>query len=227
MSQRLEEIAGLNSIVVDADVAHHTTVILLHGYAMTAADLAPFGSSLDIRARFVFPDGPRAAEPAGRAWWVPNLEMRRAAQKFGPRDLVNEQPVGISAARVQLGQFIAATHERFPQQRLVLGGFSQGGMLACDWLLHDGATVDALMLLSSSRINLANWMPRLERLRGLPVFISHGRADNDLAFSAGEGLRDMLLSAQANVSWVPFEGGHQIPLPVWRSARKFLRSVVS
>ena len=227
MSQCLKQIAGLNSILVNAQLPHRATVILLHGYAMTAADLAPFGSSLDIRARFVFPDGPRAAETAGRAWWLPDLEKRRAALQSGPRDLLDEQPEGILAARAQLGQFIAATRERFPGQSLVLGGFSQGGMLACDCLLHECVTVDALMLLSSSRINFTDWKPRLARLRGLPVFVSHGRSDPDLAFTAGEGLRDMLLSAQAHVTWVPFEGGHQIPLPVWRAARKFLHSVIS
>ena len=68
----------------------------------------------------------------------------------------------------------------------------------------------------------AEWQPLVERLRGLPVLVSHGRADPDLAFSAGEALRDLLAGGGADVTWVPFEQGHEIPLVVWRGLRKFL-----
>jgi phospholipase/carboxylesterase len=98
-------------------------------------------------------------------------------------------------------------------------------MLACDLLLRDQPPVAALALLSSSRIAADEWEPLGGRLRGLPVLVSHGRSDADLAFSAGEALRDFLVRGGAQVTWVPFEQGHEIPLPVWRSLRKFLLSL--
>jgi phospholipase/carboxylesterase len=63
-------------------------------------------------------------------------------------------------------------------------------------------------------------------LRDFPVFISHGNTDSDLAFSAGERLRDFVLESSARLTWVPFEGGHEIPLVVWRGLRKFLASLL-
>ncbi|MEO6688976.1 MAG: hypothetical protein ABIS07_13165, partial [Dokdonella sp.] len=108
-------------------------------------------------------------------------------------------------------------------RRLVLVGFSQGGMLAMDYTLHDGCP-DALVLLSSSRIAFSDWEPRLRRLAGLPVLVAHGHADAELAFAAGENLRDAAIAGGAVVSWVPFDGGHEIPLVVWRSLRQFLRT---
>jgi phospholipase/carboxylesterase len=63
------------------------------------------------------------------------------------------------------------------------------------------------------------------RLRGLPVLVSHGRADADLAFAAGERLRDLLAGGGADVTWVPFEQGHEIPLEVWRALRKFMTTL--
>jgi phospholipase/carboxylesterase len=54
------------------------------------------------------------------------------------------------------------------------------------------------------------------------VLISHGRADSDLAFAAGESLRDCLTTAGAATTWVPFDQGHEVPLVVWRRLRKFL-----
>ena len=54
---------------------------------------------------------------------------------------------------------------------------------------------------------------------------SPGVSDAELAFPAGEGLRDAALAGGARVTWVPFEGGHEIPLVVWRALRQFLRTM--
>jgi phospholipase/carboxylesterase len=54
------------------------------------------------------------------------------------------------------------------------------------------------------------------------VLVSHGELDDDLAFSAGERLRDFVAAAGAVVTWVPFAQGHEIPLVVWRRVRKLL-----
>ena len=96
-------------------------------------------------------------------------------------------------------------------------------MLACDWVLHATNRIDGLILLSASRLDFYNWLPLQERLRRLPVFVSHGREDTDLAFSAGEQLMAFLVSAGASVTWTPFDGGHEIPFLVWRELRRFLR----
>ena len=98
-------------------------------------------------------------------------------------------------------------------------------MLACDALLRDHAPINALGLLSSSRITAAEWEPRLAPLRGLPVLVSHGRDDEELSFAAGEGLRDLCARGGATVTWVPFDGGHEIPLVVWRAIRRLLRAL--
>jgi phospholipase/carboxylesterase len=62
-------------------------------------------------------------------------------------------------------------------------------------------------------------------LAGLPVLVSHGQADTDLAFDAGRALHDWLHEAGCRTRWLPFEGGHEIPLPVWREFRRFLRAL--
>lgn len=190
-------------------------VVMLHGRNMQAADLAPFGASLGIDAHFVFPDAPLAAEP-GRTWWPVASEAR--LREHGARDLHAMHPAGRGEARAMLG---ALCDEAASGKRLALVGFSQGGMLAMDYVLH-GGRVDALALLSSTRIAFDEWQPLLPRLAGLPVLVAHGRDDGELSFAAGEALRDAALAGGARVTWLPFEGGHGIPLPVWRALRRFL-----
>ena len=96
-------------------------------------------------------------------------------------------------------------------------------MLAMDYVLHDGTRPEALALLSSTRIAIADWQPRAGQLADLPVLVAHGHADRELAFGAGELLRDFAAGGGARVTWLPFEGAHEIPLVVWRALRSLIR----
>jgi phospholipase/carboxylesterase len=224
--ERILDIAGLRTTAVGNPDAP-LTLVLLHGYDMRPADLAPFAHSIGIPAYFLLPQGPVTSTNRGHAWWEVDLEARESALSVGPRDLANDHPHGLAAARQQFGQFLAAVTAEVKAGRtanptIIIGGFSQGGMLALDWVLRGNQRVDGLALLSTSRVALSEWQPQRERLRNLPVFLSHGATDRDLAFAAGERLRDFLLESAAQLTWTPFEGGHEIPLVVWRGLRKFL-----
>jgi len=52
--------------------------------------------------------------------------------------------------------------------------------------------------------------------------MSHGQSDPLLPFRIAEDLRDQLRAASADLTWVPFAGGHEIPWPVLERLRTFL-----
>ena len=225
MQEETSLIAGLQTTAVGSPTKGHTVIVLLHGYDMKPADLTPFAHSMEVPALFLMPRG-RLSSPSGNyAWWEIDIQARSRALANGPRDLAQEKPPGLAAARVQLNSFLDAVRSQYQPKRLVLGGFSQGGMLACDWVLHTTSLIDGLILLSASRLDFDNWLLLQDRLRQVPVFVSHGQKDADLAFSAGEQLMAFLVSAGASVAWMPFDGGHEIPFLVWRELRKFLRGI--
>lgn len=223
-------IAGLSTHVEGAEHGPGTPwIVLLHGYAMRAHELCPFARSLGVKARFLFPEGPIVLPPGTegraedtRAYWSVDEERRAMALARGPRDLSDEHPAGLPAAREGLGRFLIEAAGTFGPGPLVLGGFSQGAMLSLDYTLHAATRPAALLQLSGAPLGLDLWRPLFPRVRGLPVFASHGSADPDLAFAAAERLKHELAAAGAEVSWVPFEGRHEIPLVVWRALRKFL-----
>lgn len=192
---------------------------------MTAADLAPFADAMAGEARWLFPDAPLVAEARGRTWWPIDSEARIRALEAGPLELSAMDPPGRAQARAELTSLIAA----LPPAPFLLAGFSQGGMLAMDYVLHareTGARMPAaLALMSSTRIALADWQPRAAALAGLPVLVTHGHGDRELAFRAGEGLRDFATAAGAQVTWLPFDGGHDLPFIVWRALRRLIRSL--
>lgn len=220
------ELAGLRAISVGDPDAAPRVVVLLHGFQMGPADLAPFAQSIGLPDWFLFPEAPQPAETRGRAWWYINAAARDAAIARGPRDFAPQHPPDLPAARALLDALLDEVLVRAAGRPVVIGGFSQGGMLTCDAMLRAPRPVAGLALLSASRIALDEW-PADAGLAGLPVLLSHGRGDDDLAFAAGEALRDHLVALGGHVTWMPFDGGHEIPLVVWRALRKWLAAIVA
>jgi len=223
------EIGGLTTRIVGPEDAS-LTVVLLHGFGAPGDDLVPLADVIQAQARFVFPEAP--IELGGlygdsRAWWLLDLaRLEEELRRGTPRDRRDEVPPGLRAAREQVTRFLDQLAARFtvPRERLVLGGFSQGAMLALDVALHRDELPAALILMSGTLVAEAAWQPRMPRTSGLPVLMSHGRADMLLPFASAELLRDRLREAGAQVEWHEFVGGHEIPSIVLAAAGAFLRA---
>ncbi len=234
-------IAGLSVRVVDAAAGQASgpapppVVVLLHGFSMTADDLAPFGASLGVPALFLFPEGPIDLAPhglRGRAWWMIDVDRRDAAIARGDdRDLGDENPAGLPAANQRLATLLGEVRARWPGRALFLGGFSQGAILSLDLVLRNRPALPALsslaglILLSSGRVTAAAWAALMQgdNARGLPMFQSHGRLDRELSFAAAAALAADLAAAGARHTFVAFDGAHELPLPVLRALKRFLR----
>jgi phospholipase/carboxylesterase len=206
-----------------------TVVILLHGFAMVPADLAPFAAISGSQATFLFPRGQLAVaagtlgrDVATATWWAVDAQARAAAMAVGPRDLSNHSPHGVEAARTHLDTLVREVRAQLQPRRLIVGGFSQGAMLSLEWQLHTETPADALILMSGAQIRAQLWRPLLPRLQSLPVYQAHGRSDPDLSFAAAERLCELLRKHGAEVEWNPFDGGHETPLRVWRGLKRFL-----
>ncbi|HLK37261.1 MAG TPA: hypothetical protein VKU41_10955 [Polyangiaceae bacterium] len=203
-------------------------VVLLHGFMGTASDLEPFARSLGVDARFAFPEGLvdlASRGLVGRAWWPTDVDARAAALAKGPRDMSAFVPEGLGEARAYLEDFLDGLPSEDRSRPLVVGGFSQGAMLSCELALVTSRPLAGLVLFSGARIDAGRWQPLYSARRGLRVFMSHGAGDPDLAFSAAETFRADLSSAGWDVTWCPFQGGHEIPLPAWRAFKRWLLSV--
>jgi phospholipase/carboxylesterase len=57
------------------------------------------------------------------------------------------------------------------------------------------------------------------------VFLAHGRHDEVLPFTGAIRLEGEMRRAGLRVMWVPFDGGHEIPVPVVTALNRFLAMV--
>jgi phospholipase/carboxylesterase len=78
------------------------------------------------------------------------------------------------------------------------------------------------MMFSGTVICASEWEPRFSMRRGLGVFQSHGREDPLLPYAAAERLRALWEQGGAQVSFVTFTGGHEIPGDVIAAAARYI-----
>jgi phospholipase/carboxylesterase len=209
-------------------------LILLHGYAASPQEWLPFSHTILIHPdrRFVFPQGPEETVPPDgpvgkRAWWRLELGSYRDSAGTALPDMRGAHPAGLAKAAEKIRLLIGDLHHRepFADDRVMLGGFSQGGMVAAEVAFRTGQPLEALILLSPTFVDEQRWIEGMPRRKGLPVFISHGRRDDVLPFEASERLQKAMRDAGLKVTWVPFDGIHETPAYVVTELNKFLAAV--
>ncbi|MGB0911809.1 MAG: alpha/beta hydrolase, partial [Nitrospirales bacterium] len=209
-------------------------VVLLHGFGASGTDLVPLWRVLDVpdETRFVFPAAPLMLDAGfgdSRAWWM--LDMERLAQERAQgnwTELVKEVPNGLSDARQKVVALLDIVKKEFQvdSEQLLLGGFSQGAMLACDTVLRSEQSLAGLVMLSGSLIAQHEWSSLIPNRKGLPVFQSHGTDDPILSPLVAQQLRDMLVAEGVPVEWHEFRGGHEIPMNILERLGGFIREVL-
>lgn len=174
--------------------------------------------------RFVFPQGPdtipRSGPADGRAWWPLDLASHIPPGKSIP-DLSASRPLGLQAA-ASLVEDVLRDRRTVPRGPLVLGGFSQGAMVASQVAFRSKAPLSALILLSGTLVDEPSWENHFRERQNLPVFLAHGRADTVLPFEVADRFRQKLETAGITVTWVPFDGGHEIPAAVVVALNEFI-----
>ena len=202
------------------------TVVLLHGYCSSETDWVPLVKSIQLPpgTRFIFPRGLESARrtdgaAAGRAWWHLDLasHMRDGIQGA---DLSAEKPAGIEHAAQAVRALLARQGNR-KEQPFILGGFSQGAMVAAQVAFLSDEPLRALVLLSGTVVDETVWRANYTRRRGLHVFVSHGRADPTLSFDTADRMQSEMTAAGILVTWFPFHGGHETPAEVIVALNEF------
>lgn len=234
---RRERLGPLDCLVLDGGNSPTIPVFILHGYGANAEDLAglapAYVQSLGDQAkhfRFVFPNAPQSLEPLGMpggwAWWPINMAGLMEAIEAKRFDQLHDQtPPGLSEASAAVSETMNIVFRQMGLDGLagdpdepsreapyVIGGFSQGAMLAAEMSIVRTAVPPSLLLLYSGTLIRQNkWKPKLERLNRCRVFQSHGTADPILPLSSATKLRDLIASRSIDLDFVSFPGGHTIP----------------
>ena len=183
----------------------HPTVIALHGWGASAHDLIGLSPVLHGGGALVLcPQGPVAFQIAqgvlGFGWW-PITQGREM-------DLV-----AFDRVRQTLRKFLAEVFARYPidRRKVVLLGFSQGGVMAFDLALSEPERFAGLVALSSWLPEaLDRQLPSSDALRNFPALVIHGSQDPMIPVVRAQESRQRLLARGLNVHYREYPMQHEI-----------------
>lgn len=201
----------LDFIQQDTGTDPRFAVIWLHGLGADGHDFEPIVPELGLSGatavRFIFPHAP--VQPvtinggmAMRAWY-----------DIAYMDLSAEvDTIGINQSSDHLRRLIQHTVDSgIPSERIVLAGFSQGGVIA----LHTGLLYRQKL---AGIIALSTYVAVPEAIqrsasganKDIPIFMAHGRFDPVIPCNLGEQSRDFLEKAGYAVQWHEYPMEHSV-----------------
>jgi len=181
-------------------------VIWLHGLGADGHDFEPIvpelGLSPDLNVRFVFPHAPMIPVTINQGF------VMRAWYDIAASDIAERQDEnGIRASQALLVELIEAQiAEGIDSARIVLAGFSQGGVIALQTGLRFNKPLAGIMALST-------YLPLAETLAAeksdenlaIPVFLAHGSADPVIAVDLAYSARGQLEKQGYQPSWHEYD----------------------
>jgi phospholipase/carboxylesterase len=198
----------LEAIEIETGRKPTGAVIWLHGLGADGHDFAPIVPQLvgpDERPlRFVFPHAPvRPVTING------GMSMRAWYDILGFDRGIPQDTAGIRASAAEAAELISRENQRgIPTNRIVLGGFSQGGAISLFAGPRYPEKLAGIMGLSCYLL-LEDLLPA-ERTRvnyQTPIFLAHGTQDPVVDVRRGTEARQLLEAGGYPVEW------HTYPMP--------------
>lgn len=201
------------------------TIIALHGWGASAHDLLGLAPMLHGgRAIVLCPQGPVRVPIGG------------GMNGYGWFPLNPSRPIDPEAFRrgsEALRKFLDHALDCFPvdRERIVVAGFSQGGVMGYDLALREPARFAGLAALSTwLPTPLVEDLPKTPEQVEFPVLVIHGTRDYTLEVERARESRESLRSFEVALTYREFDMGHEInqeALQVilrWLDERAFKRS---
>lgn len=154
------------------------------------------------------PNAQQNVQVTARGW---NLQ---SATNAAPLD----NPIGRPKATAAVCRFIGLLRREYGISKLVLGGFSQGAMLALDVFFHLDNPPQFLAIFSGAPMCIEAWKDRItsasledrRKLKNVPILESHGNRDWVFPVFVGRWLNRFLRRNGFYTRYIEFDGEHEL-----------------
>ena len=189
-------------------------LLLLHGYGSNEEDLIGLAPHLDARLFCVSARAPYEMDFGSFAWF--NIDMGPEGVRFDFAQAMQ--------SLVQIYALVDALVEEYQPPSVYIAGFSQGASMALSAVLKKPQAFAGAIALSG--VCGPEMMPEdPASVRGLPVFMSHGRQDPVIPIAQARASKEMLDPLALDLLYSEYDMPHAIDQPclvdlaTWLEAR--------
>ena len=222
MERKVHEGKGFKYLTLEPDGfdadRRYPMVVLLHGYGSSMGDLAALSPAIDREGYvYVCPSAPIRVEigpgMAGYAWMP-------FEDDGGSEDAQHAE------------EMLAAMYEDVVEQyqveqgQVIVGGFSQGGMMAYRWGLTNPELFRGLVALSSRVPAPDSLRARLPASRTQSIFIAHGTEDSMISVEDARESRRFLDAEGYSPEYREYPMGHEINQDVLGDLVPWIRTML-
>ncbi|MBC7379311.1 MAG: dienelactone hydrolase family protein [Burkholderiaceae bacterium] len=191
----------------------------MHGVGSNEADLFGLAPAVPPQFHVLSLRAPNVLGPGSYAWF--EFGVRPTGER-----VINEAQE--AASRAQLSTLIASAARQLgvPAERVVVGGFSQGGIMSLSLLLAQPALMQGAMILHSRLLpQMLPLQAPAEALRGKQLWVSHGLQDNVIPIASAHQIRDHVSALRLTLKYAEFPGMHEIRPEELRQAMVWLQGL--
>ena len=187
-----------------AQIAEPWLLVLMHGVGSNEQDLFGLAPYIPETFHVVSLRAPYRMGPNANAWF------EFGVNPDGSRTIDEEQEIASRALVVQTVE--ALTRQlNVPASRVIVGGFSQGGIMSLSVLLTKPELVAGAMALHSRLLpEVLSQIAPASAFAGKQLWVSQGLQDNVIPVANGHFIVKQVEPLGLNLTYREFEGAHEI-----------------
>ncbi len=220
-------IKPLERITIEPNSPATSCVIWLHGLGDSGDGFAPIVPVLNLPKnhgiRFIFPHAPERAVTINqgyimRSWYdIKSMDLHSRADMSG---VLESESAVLALIQQQINSGI-------PANKIVLAGFSQGGVVGLFTGLRFSQTLAGILALSCY-LPTANKLPESchQANKATPILQNHGEQDDVVPMSSGKMANQLLLDAGYKAKWQSYRMPHSVLPEQLSDISAWLKSVL-
>lgn len=199
-----------------ADVENPWLLVLMHGVGSNAEDLFGLADYVPAHYHVLSLQAPHPMGPQAFAWFTFSVNPDGTRCIDVPQEQASRALVAqtVSAASAQLG---------VPAERVIVGGFSQGGIMSLSLLLTQPELLAGVCVWHSRLLpEVLAAQVEAAQLQGRTAWVSHGTFDDVIPLPSAHAIRDHLQALPVGLHYQEYPCAHSIHPQELRDSMQWL-----
>ncbi|QXZ08353.1 dienelactone hydrolase family protein [Comamonas sp. Y33R10-2] len=194
-------------------------LVLMHGVGSNEQDLFGLAPYVPPQFHVISLRAPFAMGMGAYAWFQFTVDADGTRHINVPQE---------QQARTLVQQTVeqAAAQLNIPPERVVVGGFSQGGIMSLSQLLTQPQTLRAALIWHSRLLpEIAAQHAPAAAFAGKSAWVSHGTYDNVIPLTSAHAIRDKLGALPLQLNYHEYPGAHEIRPEELKASMQWLQDL--